>query len=189
VSGHVGPGWQPPPEDPYVRLTDEGLLAEAIDARNAERELRQQAAEMATFAGTMRNLAEARRGVTVRSGSGRGYQGVLVAVAIDHIVVQAGDARTVYIALEQVTAIQVDPSVKVGLAAGERDAAQDRTLDEVLANVVGGRPTVVIVTRGDGEANRGRLIGVGEDVVSLRLDGTGGVRYLPATALSEVVIE
>jgi hypothetical protein len=180
--------WRPPADDPFVRLTDEGRLADAIRERSEERELRQQASEFATFAGTMRDLAEAGRDVTVRSASGRSYQGTLLAVAIDHLVVSVGSSRTVHIAVDQVTAVQLDPSSSRAVAAGEREAAQDRTLDEVLASSLEDRPAVVVVTRGDGEVHRGQLTAVGEDVVTLRVEGAGA-RYLPAAALSEVVVE
>jgi hypothetical protein len=181
--------WQPPATDPFVRLADEGQLADAIAARSEERELRQQASELATFAGTMRDLAEARRHVTVRCATGRSYQGELLAVAVDHLVVRAGERATVHVATDQVSAVTVDPAVTSGWAAGDRDAAQDRTLAEVLANALDARPTVVLVTRGDGEVHRGRLLAVGEDVVSVRGDGVGHVRYLPTNALSELVVE
>jgi hypothetical protein len=181
-------GWRPPADDPYVRLTDEGRVADAIRERSEERELRQQQSEFATFAGTMRDLAEAAREVTVRSGSGRSYQGALVAVAIDHLAVRVGSGRTVHVAIDQVTAVQLDPTAVGGVAGGEREAAQDRTLDEVLAASLEERPVVVLVTRGDGEAHRGQLVAVGEDVVTLRVDGAGA-RYVPTAALSEVVVE
>jgi hypothetical protein len=180
--------WRPPTDDPFVQLTDEGRLADAIRERADERELRQQLSEFATFAGTMRDLAEAGRTVTVRSGSGRSYQGRLLAVAIDHLVVSAGSSRTVHVAVDQVTSVQLDPTAVANVAAGERAAAQDRTLDEVLAAAVEDRPVVVLVTRGDGEAHRGQLLAVGEDVVTLRVEGAGA-RYLPAGALSEIVVE
>lgn len=187
MSGDV-PTWRPPVDDPYVQLTDDGRLADAIAERSAERQLRQEQSEFATFAGTMRDLAEARRDVTVRSGSGRSYQGALLAVAIDHVVVRAGSSRSVHVAIDQVTAVQVDPTSPAGAASGDREAAQDRTLDEVLAAALGDRPVVVVVTRGDGEAHRGQLLAVGEDVVTLRVEGAGA-RYLPTSALSEVVVD
>lgn len=180
--------WRSPTDDPYLRLTDEGRVAEAIRERGQERALRRRQSEFATFVGTMRDLAEAHREVTVHSGSGRSYQGALVAVAVDHLVVRVKSDRTVHLAIDQVTMVQLDPSSAVTVAAGERDAAQDRTLDEVLAAALGDRPTVVIVTRGDGEAHRGQLLAVGEDVVTLGVE-TGGARYVPSTALSEVVVE
>lgn len=180
--------WRPPSDDPFVRLTDEGRLADAIRDRSEERELRQQQSEFATFAGTMRDLAEAHQHVTVRSASGRSYQGPLLAVAVDHLVIAGGSDRTIHIAVDQVTAVQLDPTGVGSVAAGDRGAAQDRTLDEVLADALEDRPIVVIVTRGDGEAHRGRLLAVGEDVVTLRVPGAGA-RYLPSTALSEVVVE
>jgi hypothetical protein len=186
--GDTGDGWRPPADDPFVRLTDEGRLADAIRERSEERELRQQQSEFATFAGTMRDLAEAGREVTVRSGSGRSYQGALLAVAVDHLVVSVGSSRTVHVAVDQVAAVQLDPSATRSVASGDRDAAQDRTLDEVLAAALEDRPTVVVVTRGDGEAHRGQLLAVGEDVVTLRVEGAGA-RYLPTAALSEVVVE
>ncbi|MEX0835534.1 MAG: DUF2642 domain-containing protein [Nitriliruptor sp.] len=180
--------WRPPTDDPFVRLTDEGRLADAIRERSEERDLRQQQSEFATFTGTMRDLAEAGRSVTVRSGSGRSYQGTLLAVAVDHLVLTAGTDRRIHIAVDQITSVQLDPTSTSVVAAGEREAAQDRTLGEVLADAVEERPVVVLVTRGDGEAHRGQLLAVGEDVVTLRAEGAGA-RYLPSSALSEVVIE
>ncbi len=182
------PSWRPPTDDPFVRLTDEGRLADAIRERNEERDLRQQQSEFATFAGTMRDLAEAARNVTIRSGSGRSYQGTLLAVAVDHLVISAGTDRRIHVAVDQITSVQLDPTSVSGVAGGEREAAQDRTLDEVLADAVEERPVVVLVTRGDGEAHRGQLVAVGEDVVTLRVEGAGA-RYLPAAALSEIVVE
>lgn len=188
MSGDAGHGWRPPADDPFVALTDEGRLSDAIRERSEERELLRQHSEFATFAGTMRDLAEAAREVTVRSGSGHSYQGVLLAVAVDHLVVRVGSTRTVHVAVDQVTAVQLDPTATRSVAAGDRDAAQDRTIDEVLASSVEDRPTVVIVTRGDGEPHRGQLVSVGEDVVTLWVEGAGA-RHLPTAALSEVVVE
>lgn len=181
--------WRPPAEDPFVRLADESRLAEAIRDRGDSRELRRQAAEQATFAGTLRDLAEAGTGVVVRSASGRAYHGVILAVTVDHVVVRSGDGTVVHLAIDQVTSVQLDPMVRAGAATGERDAAQDRTLDEVLADAVEVTPMVVLVTRGDGELHRGRLVAVGEDVVSIRIEPTGATAYLAVMALSEVVVE
>lgn len=181
--------WVPPAHDPYVMLRDAGHADEAVRERIAERELRQRATEGATFAGTLRDLAEGATGVSVRTATGRSYQGALVAVAVDHVVVRSGTGALVHLAIDQVTAIQPDPSRPPIVASGERELAAGRTLDEVLFDAVEDRPTVALVTRGDGEVHRGHLAAVGEDVVTLRTGTSGQVRYLPAAALSEVVVE
>lgn len=184
-----GDRWTPRAGDPFVDLSDEGRAAEAIEERARERDLRRVAAETATFAGTLRDLAEAETTVAVRSATGRSYTGALVAVAIDHVVVRTVAGAALHLAVDQVTAVQPDPSRPPVVASGERDAAADRTLDEVLAAAVEERPTVTVVTRGDGEVHRGGLLAVGEDVLTLRLLDAGAVRYLPTHAISEVVLE
>jgi hypothetical protein len=95
----------------------------------------------------------------------------------------------VYIASDQVVSVQPEPSLGLFVASGERAAAQDRTLDEVLADAVVERPSLVIVTRGDGDAHRGRLLGVGVDVVTVQGDSAAAATYVPAAAVSELVLE
>lgn len=181
--------WVPPAVDPYVELGDAGRADAAVRERIAERELRQRATEGATFAGTLRDLAEAATGVSLYTATGRTYQGALVAVAIDHLVIRSGVGALVHVAIDQVTAIQPDPTHPPAVASGEREAAAGRTLDEVLFEAVADRPTVALVTRGDGTVHRGQLLAVGEDVLTLRATEAGQLRYLPALGLSEVVVE
>lgn len=182
------PSWQPPARDPFVELGDEGRVAEAVHARQAERDLRARAAEVATFAGTLRDLAEAESVVTVQVATDRTYQGALVAVAIDHVVLRSAIGALVHVAVDQVTAVQPDPGRAPTVASGERETAAGRTLDEVLFAAAEERPIVSLVTRGDGSIHRGLLLAAGEDVLTVRVNETGAVRYLPTHAVSEVVV-
>ena len=183
------PGWALPSRDPFVDLGDEGRAADAVQARIAERELRRVAAESATFAGTLRDLAEGASVVTLRAATDRTYQGALVAVAIDHVVLRSSIGALVHIAVDQVTSVQPDLGRPPAVASGEREQAAGRTLDEVLFEAVEERPTVSLVTRGDGTVHRGTLLSVGEDVLTVRATDAGALRYLPTLAISEVVIE
>lgn len=182
--------WRPPADDPFVGLTDEGRLAESIRERARERDLRQQAAEFATFAGTVRDLAEAARPVVVRSASGRSYPGRLTALGLDHVVVRTPTDLVVRVAVDQVVAIDLDPTAPGTPAAGDREPEEGRSLLEVLADLLEDRPVVVLVARGGSdEASRGRLLAVGEDIVSLQPETGLGVRYVPAGAIAELVVE
>ena len=188
MSAPPPPSWQPPARDPYVELGDEGRTAEAVRERLVERELRQRASESATFAGTLRDLAEAATAVTLRVATGRSYQGALVAVAIDHVVLRSDAGASVHVAVDQVTAVQPGPGYPPAVATGERESAAGRTLDEVLFDALEERPTVALVTQGDGASHRGRLLAVGEDVLTLQATDAGMLRYVPTHSVSEVVI-
>jgi hypothetical protein len=183
--------WRPPAQDPFVGLTDEGRLAESIRERARERDLRQQATEFATFAGTVRDLAEAARTVVIRSASGRSYQGRLTALGLDHVVLRTPADLEVRIAVDQVVAIDLDPTAPGSPAAGDREPEEGRSLLEVLADLLEDRPVVVLVARGGGgnETSRGRLLAVGEDIVSMQPETGLGVRYVPAGAIAELVVE
>jgi hypothetical protein len=171
--------------DELLRLLDDARADERGAARERERVLRQAAEEGARLAGTLVDLAERGSGVTMRTDSGRVHHGVVRLVAADFCVVgtESGD---VWLALGAVTTIRPHPDERHPPATGDR-AAIDLLLIEALARVAPERPRVALVTAG-GEALAGELRAVGQDVLTLRLDGDpGGVCYVSASAIREVL--
>lgn len=183
-------GWTPPRRDPYVDLADEAAHQAAVRARASERELRDRAAELAGWDGTLRDLAERRASVTVQCRSGRVHRGVLVAVADDHVAMRLPGGQLVALADRAVTSVRPEPGSAAAPAMGDRERAQDRTLLEVLDRAVGERRRVALSLDGAREVVGGTLLAVGEDVITLRLDGRDrDLLYVRAGALLEAVIE
>lgn len=182
-------GWTPPRPDPFVELADQATHEAAVHARSAERDLRDRAAELAGWTGTLRDLAERGSIVTVRCASGRSHQGPLLAVAEDHLVLRLAGDRVIAVADRAVVAVRPEPSGGAAVATGDRGRAQDRTLLEVIDRAAAARSRVAFGLDGDPEVLQGTLAGVGEDVVTLRLDGRAAdLVYVRVAAVTEVVL-
>jgi hypothetical protein len=157
---------------------------EAAAARSRERWLAQQAVEEATFAGTLVALAErVDRVVLLLAGGGR-RTGVVSAVGDDFCELR-DRGRIVLVALDAIASVQ--PHEQRGPATGS-SAPGDRRLLGALALHCGDRPRVQVVTRG-GESVGGILVAVGEDVITVEVDGARGVVYIRAGAVAEAVVE
>jgi hypothetical protein len=182
-------GWTPPARDPYVDLADDASHDAAVRARAEERDRRDRASELATWVGTLRDLAERRAVVSVRARSGRLHRGGLVGVGLDHVVLELPVGSLLLLALEAVRTVRPEPGEPAPPAMGDRDSAQDRTLAEALARLVEERRAVALMIRDVAEPLHGRIVGFGEDVVTLRLIGADrGTVYLPLAAVDEVVL-
>ncbi len=175
--------------DSFQEFVDVGRADEALRTRRRTQWLRQQAEEDATFLGTLTDLAERGGVVTLRTASGRAHQGVMIAVGHDYCAVRTVRGQMVYLALDAVDLVRPEPGIRHDAATGDRDALHDRTLLEVLARVVGDRPRVALVTRRGEQAVAGQLRAVGQDVVTVRLDGDErGVAYVRVGALTELTL-
>jgi hypothetical protein len=171
--------------DELLRLLDDARADDRGASRGRERLLRQTAEEGARLAGTLVDLAERGSGVTIRTESGRAHHGVVRLVATDFCVV-AAEAADVWLALGAMTTIRPHPGERHTPATGER-AAIDLLLVEALARVMSERPRLALVTAG-GETLAGELRAVGEDVLTLRLDGDPrSLCYVSASAVREVL--
>jgi hypothetical protein len=171
--------------DELLQLLDEARADERGASRGRERVLRQAAEEGARLAGTLVDLAERGSGVTIRTEAGRAHHGAVRVVATDFCVVgtEAGD---VWVALAGIVTVRPHPGERHAPATGDRTSL-DLLLVEALARVAPERPRVALVTAG-GEATAGELRAVGEDVVTLRLDGDPrAVCYVSASAIREVL--
>lgn len=163
-------------------LLDDVAVADAVRSRRVAREGRDRAREAATWTGTLRDLAERRASVHVRTADVT-VTGVLLGLADDHLVLRTPDGAIAVVARVATTAVRpLDEPVP---AAGDRPAPSGATLVEVLDRWREDGAPVHLVTRG-GDTERGRLLTVGDDVVSLTT--TAGVLHVPVDAIVSVAV-
>lgn len=178
-----------PDNDPTVELRDDEALRSAVTARGDERFLTRVSAESATFVGTLRDLAERRVGTSLLLAGDHTVQGTLVAVAVDHVVLVTDAHQRTHVRTEAIVAARAEPAVRVPVAQGHREPGDNLTLLERLARWEADRPVVAILVRGRVEPVRGRLIAVGEDVVSLDVADDRHPSYLPEHAIRAVMVD
>lgn len=184
-----GSDFRPPADDPLVELTDDARLAEAVSARSAQRDLTMRATELATLAGTLRDLAERTAGVGITTTAGRTYRGSAIGVAVDHLAVATPAGQHVFVRLDAIALVRPDPDSRAPVAQGDRAPVQDLLLLERCARWVGDRPTVALSVRGAADLLRGRLLAVADDLVSVALDGATQPVYVAGDAIEAVAIE
>lgn len=171
--------------DPWQDLLDDARAQEAGAARGRERWLRQAAAEDATLAGVLLDLAEARAEATVQSSSGRAHRGRVVLVGSDVVAVETSPGPLALVALRSV--VSVCPEAGPG-PVGSRPAPEGPGLLDLLATAAAD-DEIVLLTGPSGATVRGVLAGVGADVVALRPeDGRGLTTYVSADSICEVLV-
>lgn len=178
--------------DPLLRLRDDAALETAVADRLRLRDGRDRALETASWVGTLRDLAEQEVAVVVTTGA-QVHRAVLAAVGVDHVVLRLPDGTLALVALDQVRAVRPEPGVPAPPAMGDRGSSQDRTLAEVLEQLVGDRVELAVGLRDVAQPVRGRVLGVGEDVLSLAVtgsvaDGHGATVYVPLAGIREVLL-
>lgn len=187
--GHSGYGRGMGESDPLVELLDESRASDMVAARARERQLRRMEQEGAELAGTLVDLAEHASPVAMATVAGRRHHGVVIGVGGDYCVLRADNETEVHLRLDAITTVRPHPGGRHDVASGARRPVTEGLLLEVLGRVAGERRRVSLVTR-TGEVVAGELRAVGTDVVSLRLDGTGGdICYVAAGALSEAFLD
>lgn len=157
----------------------------AADARWRERFLRQTAAEEATFAGVLLDLAEQGGPVLVVAASGRRHRGVVRAVGSDFVALRTTEGREVLLAHRGLASVR--PEGRAGAAAGDRPAELPLGLAEALAVLSEEGPRVLVVTVPGDEGVAGELRAVGRDVLTVQLDGIDRrTAYVAVANVSEV---
>lgn len=178
----------PAGRDPYLELGDAARQDAEVAARSERRSRLERASEVATWRGTLRDLAERRVPVSLRLAGGRTRRGSLVAVGADHLGVRTAAGQLVLVRLDAVRSLRPEPGLPAPTATGDRDRVEGRHLVEVLAEFVEERARVVLGCDGWDEPLVGELSGLGEDVLTLRVEGVDrGTVYLPLAAVTEVV--
>jgi hypothetical protein len=163
---------------------------EATDARSRERSLRRQAAEEATLAGHLMDLAEAGSTVILRTTTGRRHHGAVVAVGYDFVSVSSPTGRTVYVAIDAVAVVQPTARARRSPEAlgSARPVTTELTLAEALREAAADRPRAQLRLRGGPEdALTGELRSVGLDVLGIVTDGDPTApAYVRLASVSEI---
>ena len=158
---------------------------DAIAARARGRWLRQVADESASFAGVLVDLAERGTPVVVHGAAGRRHRGVVAGVGADFVALRTAQGAHILLAFRGVAAVRAQRGAGQGL--GDRDVSVELGLTEALAALAEERPRVLVVTTADPEGLAGELRAVGQDMLTLRLDGRDAVlAYVPTATVAEV---
>lgn len=155
------------PLAPLHRWIADGRVDEAARARARQHWLERQAAEGATLAGVMTDLAERGDGVTITTVGARRLTGPIVALGADFVVVRDDRLGDGFVPLARVGAVRSAPGQR--LPVGDRSVASTATLVSALAQLAIPRPDVSVEAGGD--RLNGALLSVGADVATLTLDG------------------
>jgi hypothetical protein len=177
-----------PPRDAFVELADEAQHEMVVRERIEARARRERSSELATWLGTLRDLAERGADVVLRGSSGDVHRGRLVGVALDHVTLALPTGARLLVPLTELRQLSSRSSRGLPPAAGDRDAAQDRLLVDALERCLEQRRTVVLRLRDLDAPLRGELVALGDDVLTVRADGAGGTHYVPVEAIAEVLL-
>jgi len=189
---HTDPAGSSRGETPSRTPLDDALSSFTDGTRRDEARLsRQSRADQAvvdglsgTFRGTLVDLAEARRPVTVLTRQGAHHRGVVTTVGVDVAVL--GDdlePQRWLLALDAIEGIRC-----AHMARGRTTSAvAGPNMADLLATAFDDAQRVAIMTRG-GNRVIGVVDSVGEDQVSVRLDGDGDLMVVPIAIIDEVVV-
>lgn len=182
--------WHPPERDAFLELGDAARLDEDIAARGERRARLSRAREVATWVGTLEDLAEQRPPVVVRLAGGRSYRGALVALGRDHVAVRAPSGQVVLVRTSAIRSLRPEPGRAAAVPTGDRERSEGRTLLGVIGRLVEERARVVVGLDDVDELLAGVLLGLGEDVLTLQVEpGEAGVVYVPTAAVRELLLE
>lgn len=177
-----------PSPDPFAGLLHAvaaDRVRDAAEARSRTHWLLRQAEEDGTLVGVLADLAERAEVVVCTTRTGRRHVGVVHALGADFVALRGASGSTVLLTLDAVAQVRMQPGAAA--VAGDRAMRLEQRFVEVLGELVADRPDVVIGT-GTAEA-RGELRAVGQDVVTLRVDGRPPVvAYVALAAADEVRI-
>ncbi len=157
----------------------------AAAARARERWLRQAAAEDATVAGVLLDIAERGDEVIATGIGGRVHRGAVRAIGEDFVVLRTA-ASDALVRVDALSTIRAERSFgdAAPVEGSTRPPALAIGFGDALGAVAVDRPRVVVVAR-DGRSVSGELRHVGLDVATMRLDDGGGTAFVPLAALAE----
>jgi hypothetical protein len=184
----------PPPPPPPDREPDAvwaGLLRavaadrvrDAATARARTNWLVRQSSEGGTLGGVLADLAERAESVVCTTRSGRRHVGRVHTIGADFVALRGPSGSTVLVGLHAVAMVRQQPGAAP--VAGDRPRGDERRLADVLTDLSGERPDVVVAS-GVAEV-RGELRAVGHDVVTLRVDGRPRTAAYVALAATDEV--
>ncbi|MDQ6799086.1 MAG: hypothetical protein M3011_13905 [Actinomycetota bacterium] len=184
--------------DDVERWAAEARVGDAVDARQRQRWLSQQAQEEAAFAGLLLGLAERGVVVIVTTTGARHHIGRVTAVGADFVALGTTGGRTTLLSLAAIASVKVADAAERHRRDDHRrsgppgDARGDRgtrivgvTMADVMGHSVERRPRVQLFA---GVAQLGgELRAVGTDVATLHTDGDPpGLAYVRLASVSEL---
>jgi hypothetical protein len=171
--------------DPFatlLRAVADVRVADAAAARARAHWLVRQAEEEGTLVGVLVDLAERGDRLVVSTTTGRRAAGTVQALGADFVALADG-AGLVLVALTALATVRTRPGAAA--ASGDRTERVERRLLDVLAELAGDRPPVVVGTVGD--EVRGTLRAVGRDVITIRMDGERpSTVYVAAGSITDI---
>ena len=153
----------------FSRWSAQERAADAARSRTRERSLREQAAATATWAGALVDLAENGSRVVLLVGAGR-LTGTIEAVGPDFCVLVLAGGRPVLVNLARIAAVLTEATRGKAPAAGSRLPAVDLSLAAALSLLAEERAPVHVAAAA-GHQVSGDLVGMGEDVLTIRSQG------------------
>jgi hypothetical protein len=174
-----------PEHDPWVELLDSGREHEAGAARAQRRWLEAAAAEGATLAGVLLDLAERGGPVSVGIAGGGLVRAEVAGVGADVVVLDRGSGALVLVPLRAVASVR---TFEGSLPAGARPAPDGPHLVDLLARS-GERQERVVLRLVDGTAVAGVVEAAGEDVVRIGAeDPSLGSTYVSVASIGEAAV-
>jgi hypothetical protein len=135
------------------------------------------------------DVAERDVDVSVGCAAGRAHRGRLVAGGPDHLGLRLPTGALVLVALDTVRSVRPEPGHRGGAAMGDREPPADRTLAEVLQDLADRDGAAAIALRDVADPLQGTVLGLGEDVMTLRLDTAQRETVLvPLCAIAELLV-
>ena len=160
----------------------------SADARAREHWLRTAADADATFAGVLLDLAERGVAIAVATVGARRLQGVAHVLGADFVALRGPAGNEVLLALRAIASVRTAPAV--GVASGERVVTTELCLVDVLSELAAERARARLVVLDGTDAVTGELRAVGQDVVTVRIDGQPpATAYVRTAAVAEVVLD
>jgi len=185
--------------DEVERWAAEVRVRDAVDARQRERWLTQQAQDEAAFASLLLGLAERSVVVIATTTGAHHHIGRVQAIGTDFAALATTGARTTLLSLSAIAAVRVASSAerrgrddhrRLGPAGDARPHGDSVTMvgvtmADVIGHAVERRPRVQLFAAA--AQLGGELRAVGTDVVTLRADGDPpGLAYVRLASVSEL---
>jgi len=195
-AGEGGSGWLD--FDDVERWAAEVRVRDAVDARQRQRWLSQQAQDEAAFTSLLLGLAEQAVVVIATTTGARRHIGQVEAIGTDFVALTTTGARTTLLSLGAIAAVRVANASersrrgdlrRPGLPADARPGSSTRivgvTMADVIAHAVERRPRIQVFA---GAAQlSGELRAVGADVATLHTDSDPpGLAYVRLASVSEL---
>lgn len=178
------------PDDAFLSLEDDARHAAEVAARSERHQRLQRASEVATWMGTLEDLAERRLAVVVHLAGSRKVRGSLIAAEPDLVALQSEVGQLVVVRAAAVRVLRPQHGVVAAVATGDRRRVAGRRFVEVLQELTEDRVRVLLGLADLGEPVVGRLRALGDDVVTVALESTPrGLAYLPLAAVQDVTVD